>query len=63
MFLYKDSGQTKKSHTDSLIGMGEILLVIFKTCSSNYKETQRVILRMINVIILGTAACRKLNNI
>lgn len=27
MFLYKDSGQSKKSDTDSLIGMGEILLV------------------------------------
>lgn len=27
MFLYKDSGQSKKSDSDSLIGMGEILLV------------------------------------
>ncbi|XP_048780382.2 solute carrier family 35 member B1-like [Ostrea edulis] len=31
MFLYKDSGQTKKSHTDSLIGMGEILLLVSLT--------------------------------
>lgn len=27
LFLYKDSGQTKKSEAEGLIGMGEILLV------------------------------------
>lgn len=31
MFLYKDSGQSKKSDTDSLIGMGEILLLVSLT--------------------------------